>query len=65
MIEELVKALPAWRNRSGDILFIPLTEAEGQLDGIFLAEWQQPGGGLSQHDGDRTSGAESDTCPAP
>lgn len=55
-------------NRSADVLvgfFPPLTEAEGQLDGVFLAEWQQPGGGLSQHDGDRAAGAESDTRPAP
>lgn len=48
-----------------DVLCSPVAEAEGQLDGVFLAERQQPGGGLSQHDGDRAPGAEPDPRPAP
>ncbi|KAK2512838.1 Atf7 [Columba livia] len=40
-------------------------EAEGQLDGIFLAQRQQPGGGFSQHAGAGAAGAEPDPRPAP
>lgn len=50
---------------SPDVPFAPLAEAEGQPDGIILAERRQPRGGLSQHHGDRTAGAEPDPRPAP
>lgn len=50
---------------SPDVPFAPLAEAEGQPDSIVLAERRQPRGGLSQHHGDRTAGAEPDPRPAP
>lgn len=48
-----------------DVPCSPLSEAEGQFDGVFLPERQQPGGGLSQHHGDRAPGAEPDPHPTP